>query len=274
MSTKIFNGYRLPMMTVNELQDFCGQLRKQLTTEAERLYRSFYALNLIGEQDAYLLNSINGTNLKPVTRTRIMFGLFSEVMDRQRKIQREQTRDPEVDFSFEATFIPCEQCILALIYTEQATMKELWESKSDVEEYFYFNNTDKPKHVAKNKWEQRRIDWDKALGDGIPAEVGLSGIFVPVQFAPITDPELILEYQPELEQRLLTQSKYAVLHDAMQKELIDPDYPDETPMKSYFNSVKFVKSEEGQILVAEKVRKFRDILPERYTVDAFELPKE
>ena len=54
-------------------------------------------------------------------------------------------------------------------------MHEIVENLPYLADYHYQNQVDKPESISDEEWEQRKNDWEKALGsDGIPARHGMS----------------------------------------------------------------------------------------------------
>ena len=48
-----------------------------------------------------------------------------------------------------------------MLYTEQSTLRKIFENEEIVQEYIYFNNTGEPDEISDEEWEQRAEDWDK-----------------------------------------------------------------------------------------------------------------
>lgn len=95
------------------------------------------------------------------------------IKDKQNEIKLTQRRDPLFDFEFSLHFLPIENDMLVLLYTENKRMRETWEAIEGVEYYGYWNNVDPEEGVTDEDWEQRKSDWDKAFHvDYVPAEQG------------------------------------------------------------------------------------------------------
>lgn len=46
--------------------------------------------------------------------------------------------------------------------------------KYGIEEYMYYNNTDRPDVLTEEEWDLRRQDWDYALPTGVPSDAGIT----------------------------------------------------------------------------------------------------
>lgn len=89
-------------------------------------------------------------------------------------VKQKSTRLDPVDTDFEIVFFPHENHFLGIAYTNNTLWFEKWMSLDLVEDYSYWNNTDKPKELTDEQWNQRAENWDKVLGYNIPAMVGFS----------------------------------------------------------------------------------------------------
>lgn len=207
MSTKIYNGYKVAT-SAHGFQNLMAWLRpfgNELRTMAGKLEAALlakYAINLI---DAAALgqsphwrpdNHLQPHNAMVVAR--------DHIDTRRRRIVEKRLRDPEVDFSFEACFLPSsgrQGAVLATIYTEQETMRLLWESQKAVQSYPYWNNTDHPDDMTPQEWDDRGREWQEAIGDGPPSHSGLS--FAPCSNDFLEPPliDLVVMSQPTSEVR-------------------------------------------------------------------------
>lgn len=193
MSTKIYNGYVLPFMNLNELTTFSQNFRtkaKQVAAEqtelflARRIAEKLDALCILDEE-AFIKKHVQKYEEAPeeAQKRYEIFGAFMHEYQnayfRYQEVQRTNYRDNEVDVDANVVYIPLEDKTLALFYAEQSEMKDLWEKEEGVSYYGYWNNTDPDEDCTEEEWEQRKIDWDKALpGYTLPLEAGLIAEFV------------------------------------------------------------------------------------------------
>lgn len=180
MSTKIYNGYALPNWTFKELKDFYVPLVEEATKIRTELYCSQIAKDVTSNIDRYN-NNLPLLDLPTSIKDKKTFKTYYSDIAREyaieqiREIQLTQRRNPAYDYEFNICFIPIDNAILALLYTEHKELTDLWENCQYVKEYGYWNNEEQSEDITDEEWEQRRIDWDIALGEsGIPSENGLS----------------------------------------------------------------------------------------------------
>ena len=160
MSTKIFNGYKLPPLSFLELQEFVRGFQRQVREEGHNLYSKLLVDIATTHFDLATLGK--GPEDNDATAAYLA---WNEIAEKQRKIEKTGLRDPAFDFHCEICFIPFEDCILAILFTEQQTYTEIWESLPEVESYGYWNNTDPPDDVTDEEWKEREKKWDEALGE-------------------------------------------------------------------------------------------------------------
>lgn len=81
--------------------------------------------------------------------------------------------DSDYDFRSELVIIPIEDKILALYYGNYE-LKKIVESQSCLMDYHYQNQCDRPECISEEEWDQRRSDWDKAIGWKAPSQCGMT----------------------------------------------------------------------------------------------------
>ena len=213
MSTKIFNGYKIPSMTLPELFNFMFEFRDRVRPVLTRLILQRTAEICAGVINAAALDLPtpfldNDRTIQAImnNRTKIAPWWFanSYLTHKQDEIERTHIRDPQNDFSCNLTIhlIPGGNSykLLVLLFTEQKEFEKLWNLTPGVEHYEYFNNTDRPKEISKEEWKVRELDWESALQAGVPALAGL-------QFDTCANKPMfgtfnnILEYIPPVKER-------------------------------------------------------------------------
>lgn len=169
MSTKIYNGHKIYVETLEELHDFNSRMRRRLKEKAEKrtaqkesewlaLYHDHYQVtglfhDLTTGKNEYSLNNILSlvrSNLADITRKQNTFEwcIFPSVF---------ATR------------------LLAMVFCNHFTLREGDFKDSQVKYYGYWDNTNRPKGLSKKEWEIRESDWNYALGKlSIPCEAGMT----------------------------------------------------------------------------------------------------
>lgn len=201
MSTKIYNGYRIPMMPFDHLHTFIAgfmqTVRSVATTEASRRVTALAveildSLRLREPLPPFAAEIVSDSlEWTPKSVARVC------VTKRITKARQQNERDPAYDFDCSLTFIPHGKKILALCYSEQ--FEHLWRAFPGVEEYGYWNNTDKPDDVSDAAWRRRSDDWDAAIGDDAPCMRGFTIEAWGKYSGPM--PEVTARLQPSLKQR-------------------------------------------------------------------------
>jgi hypothetical protein len=74
---------------------------------------------------------------------------------------------------------------LALFYAERKEMRDMWEANPHVKPWPYWDNTDWPKGMTREKWNYRGKKWEEAIGDRPPDQAGLTNILVPAGYWPV-----------------------------------------------------------------------------------------
>ena len=100
MSTKIFNGYKLPKLTLDELHSFCVNLGKKIVEKRKELVKEriveLYENKII---EAALSNE----NID--FSTTYYWSVIEYLHDKQYEINKKLKRDPLNDFEFNVNFI-------------------------------------------------------------------------------------------------------------------------------------------------------------------------
>lgn len=179
MSTKIYNGYKFRKpANLLQIKNFCVKLQKKITPLAQNQYKRTYLTELANAYDRnqfgffddcmYFINKSSYFNM----------GIMDFMSARMDKIAQTRERDPQYDFNFSITIHPLKNGeVLLLLFTERSDFTKAFDTMKEIQDYHYQNQSDRPSRISEKKWNQRKIDWDEALGgDGwaTPIESGLS----------------------------------------------------------------------------------------------------
>lgn len=95
------------------------------------------------------------------------YGFVSEaivsIMDQQAEIKRTNLRNPFVDFECKVSVFPLEDRFLFYVNAEQSEFLEAFKELDGVEEFAYWNNTDRPDRCTQEEWDARKEIWDTAF---------------------------------------------------------------------------------------------------------------
>ena len=162
---------------------------------------------------------------------------------------------------------PLEDKILAMFFSQQNIFRDVWESFDQVEEYCYWNNTDKPEDISYEDWKIRGRDWDKALDySSIPSESGLI-VELAKGFPSIVymKMERACKHIPTFETRLNYYAKSSVIDDKYEKMLKEVDGKGNYTMIS--KAIKWFETEEAKPLFEAKKEELKKILLPEITME-------
>lgn len=87
-----------------------------------------------------------------------------EMMNEQAEIKRTNIRNSFVDFECKISVFPLVDRFLFYVNTEQDEYLEAFKAMEGVEEFAYWNNTDRPERCTEEEWNARKEVWDTAFG--------------------------------------------------------------------------------------------------------------
>lgn len=265
MSTKIFNGYILPHLSLGELHEFLLRFRSLISDKAQegidRLHASI-STDIIDSLaiDGYSIASGEAKQYHMIEGKVVpLTAAYCNVASRQREVEKTGLRDPAYDYSCSLSFCPADGGILALLFTEQNEFEEAWESMDEVTPFGYWDNTDEPNDITQEEWENRRRIWDKALGEtGVPAHrffefdcIGKSSI------SPSKASELV-KYVPSRDDRI----NRVVRNIAVEDSLGDAVTKSISNLMRAMNEVAaWMKTEEGREWHSAEYNRVDNLLP-------------
>lgn len=279
MSTKIYNGFKFTNSSLPFIHQKITEFRLLLQVEHKIKIARFMA-NIATRMIDDL--SVNPLLAEPVenhpkytkedlTCSPLTFADL-KLMERQKKIKVQQTRDPGVDFSFDVSLMPFENDVYAIVYTDQSDWLNLWSQQTFVESFSYWDNSDKPDDINEKEWEQRSKIWDsifsnKDLGstpamNGFNAQCCAEYVYV--------EPKLILENIPTLDNRVQILAESITLSKYMK-----PEYVEEYKNKIFelvSNARKWMKTPEGAQVLKLAQEQVKNSIPHLITRDILNSP--
>jgi hypothetical protein len=186
MSTKIFNGYRLPR---DAPLAFVAELRSALEPVYREAYLALSASVAAWAVDGLIRGDLSQPSDDPLGKLQAMLMeqrspsvfamlVLEEFHDQIRKTGR---RQPRFDLEFELTLLPDPDdpsLVYAMIFTERDDYRSAFEGLSGVEPWPYWNSSDRPDEVTEAEWDVRRDTWGRVLGADPPALRGLGWTLV------------------------------------------------------------------------------------------------
>ena len=192
MSIKLYNGYKIPKMSLDEMMVFINQFREKAKKLRNEMLLKQH-VNMITEiLDRHVLERGFPTKLEsPVSN--IMSAVRWHINTKCREIYKTGLRNIEYDYGFSMCLFPMEEKILVQIFGDKKEYDELWEAEEIVEEYHYQTSTDmsnlgpgeninnlsdERRDECEKDWNRRHDDWEEAFNFGVPSEHGLEVMII------------------------------------------------------------------------------------------------
>lgn len=152
MSTVIYHGFFVSTDSAITLMNLVNDFRPYVHAEGQKMLDKF----------------IRATGGKDVSKGwRAWKDMRAETVDKG-------FRAPSLDTDFKLTFFPEKERFLGIAFTEHEAWFRRWLHQPLVHEYGYWNNSDKPRRIRQNEWNQRQETWDRVLDMDAPACRGLT----------------------------------------------------------------------------------------------------
>ena len=141
MSTKIYQGFLVETDSAVELLSLVDRFRPYIHRQGRKLLDNF--IRMCGGDE---------------------FNAWTKWMDIRRETVEKGIRAPRVDTQFQLVFFPDGKRFLGIAFTEHEQWFSQWLRQPLVQEYGYWDNTDKPENISELNWDARRNDWDRVVG--------------------------------------------------------------------------------------------------------------
>ena len=152
MSTKIYNGYRMPTTDLFTLLNQCQEIRLKL--EERR-------------------NSV----LKTQSRNKAEYSAWRYKIQKQIDESDRKGHQHLHDYSVEICFLPTEHSYLYLTFPAKSRSMDIIQDHFKSEFFGYWNNVDPDEDCSEVSWQERKRLWDEALlkgKNGIPGQPGFT----------------------------------------------------------------------------------------------------
>lgn len=272
MSTHIEHGTRVRVKTVTELNTLVLDFRRQVEVIARNAYQqkcaelTYHILDEAVLQPTYerFLRAVRAEyatepieSPRPFSDTDLRWIVRHIIADHQAAIARTQERDPAYDWGCHLTAIPHRTGLYVLLYAESEKYHEIWRSLSGVEDYGYWDHTDPPEGMSRDRWERRRQRWNALMPDGVPSHARMT---IDI-YDPLTDwenrfwkvkPECVPDYAARLR-------RWAF--DRVVTEMWARENPEERGFGTVFRTEQWIKTPEGAQRFEELQQALRVVLP-------------
>ena len=159
-----------------------------------------------------------------------------------------------------------------MVFCDNKDLNEMVSNHPGLEYYGYWNNTDKPEDLTDEQWEQRRTDWDTALGgtgDERPSSCGLIAELVNVDDV-IIDIQInhyydkVLQKIPALSTRLMKKASSMISTEKWKEGIDSGKITDDNYGSSFVDIRDYLNSKEGIAAVAKKMSEIERLLVPEY----------
>lgn len=172
MSITIYNGYRLPWMSLTELHEFMQRFRTKAREMARESFMRVVIEKATRQLDLHCRNPELGSD-RPLPAAK---GLIREELESL----ADKGYSTDLDFECSVTVIPLpeDRTLLAMIFFGRSEFRDLWEAQPEVEDFGYWNNTDDyPEGIeTREQWKQREKVWERALKFGSSWKASWNGM--------------------------------------------------------------------------------------------------
>jgi hypothetical protein len=168
----------------------------------------------VGNMATHIDNKVLGLKLEDPEES--PYGFASKYLHERHK------REPGY---FDLVFFPFRHGIYGISFTSQNsnTWTDIWFSKDLVEEYRYWNNTDRPGGISQALWDLRGQVWDEILADfgSVPSMCGYTAQCLE-KYPPMIRTGDLIPHIPTFEARVKNAS-FTTLSNRWRRESKDPN---------------------------------------------------
>jgi hypothetical protein len=280
MSTKIFNGLKLTVTNLFELDRLVKELRAEVMAAVAIKRAQYVARCATNIHDRRLLGIAEEDEPEAARSP------YIRAVSRLRKCDEtcyggDQSRSSKFaypDHTFELCLFPYKRAVYAIPYTEDRDLLGLLTSKSWVSEYGYWDNTDQPDSIDDREWRRRRKVWDGVFAGcymSVSANGGFQVNLSPRQWEFLTWPE-IQKQIPTLEKRR-SEMKLAIVHREWSREMhakseAEGRKPETHEFVFGFGEAR-KKDPRWNIRLAEEDERLKTVLPETLTPEMLGFPQ-
>lgn len=269
MSIKIYTGFILRATTLESALDRVQTLRRETNKLARvRMARS------MGRKCAAGLDRYAARDLFPKGGTipRLespMSSTWMEVMDEYREAQTNRRRHPETDFEFTMTLHPDNGDILGMSFVEEDDWHRHWMKTEGVEDYCYYNNSDRPEGVDQAEWEERARRWDRVVDRDPASRPAYAGLTANIHESepPVVPVDEVLPYLPDFETRA-RKLAFEIMHSHAMTDLyakVGEDIPTSQIVGVLYQLKEHLETEEGRAERDAMVAKLKKRLMPEFT---------
>lgn len=255
MSIKLYSAYRIKLAGFDK---FLNTLRSTLEIKLEEKLLELLAERSIHFFDAHMAN-IQISDKEEKYKYSSISRASGEIHDSHHQVKKTGRRDPGFDLECDISFIFNGNFVYFIVFTEVNDYKDIIENLKNVEDYSYWNNTDRPENIPSKVWSARRRKWDQLLKKaGIPALAGLNFELIGRDLIKliVMNKDGIMNYIPSFEHRCMNMARMMVTFQPKENEEI-----------THHDVLDFLMSPEYKIAVKQKAEELKSVLKQDVTMD-------
>ncbi|MFX4300192.1 hypothetical protein [Pseudosulfitobacter pseudonitzschiae] len=187
-------GVRIPGTIGDVIHQLDGLRPLMMRRSSEKIARAIARLASEAHDIDHLSNGKNGADY--------VSEAYQRILERQRRMDIDQTRDPMVDTSFDVVLRGEGHVVIMLSFTEHMEWFEELLSLPGAEDYSFWTGSTRPSDISEEDWEQRRKTYSRILArdpHGRAAGIGVTHSFQTSLERPSID--AIIENIPSLSDR-------------------------------------------------------------------------
>lgn len=160
MSYKIYNGFKFKttdrIEAIRQIEEWKSELAELQRGWLAKLHADM-AVSMIDEATTSPGRHVGKV---PLDEAR------GSILDRQEKMDASSLRDPEIDPGFRIAVYDHGSGTYGLVVTERGDWFDAWLRKECVEEFAYWNGSERPESFTEEEWERRRTIWYDIIKKG------------------------------------------------------------------------------------------------------------
>jgi hypothetical protein len=216
MSYKIYDGFKFRTADIDAVRRHIDVWRDRIEFLHGRWLAKLHADMAVAMIDEAATTQDRHLGKVPLDAVR------AEILNRQAEIVASRRRDPEVDPEFVVSVFTHETGYYGIVGTEQRAWLDEWLKSSFIEDFCYWNNTDRPDGTDAEEWDRRHAVW-KSLSSSEQIKFDCT-----VRDVVITDAEVVAVV-PDLETRTAREARrLAEIRELKSREKASRPEGDET----------------------------------------------
>lgn len=278
MSTKIYNGFKLTTSDFAEIYELAEAWRALFIEACQDKIEKHAAqriVRLIDMPAALAHERPDGAQkmIEERSHSSPLSKVWFDISDEVRESMHKGTRAPLVDVDVRLHLFPFEGAVYGILHAEGSDFREKFFSQEQIEDFSYWNNTDRNEDVPEQEWSERDRVWDGIFDRRRHRSfLGNHGFEIKLTdgYAPVFDPERVVSFIPSHVDRCRETAGH-VLGDKWYAEWIgDRDRQKMSGgelMEGIWQAQSKAKTDEGKAEIEALAARLQDILQPEITVD-------